>query len=235
MLEIKTFKSGLISNTIFAVYKRLEDEVINKKNIVILKNVFEKDLLQQIKLKVFNWGKGASPSNPTNSLKSNWHRIDNNPLQSENMHIFHAYNFVNNRLDCSKDLWEIFLPMKKLQEKLSNTSLSLPQESKELSVRPQVLHYPSGGGFFDWHIHPLLPQKVGLILSLSDKGADFNSGGTAFRVGDKLVNIESNHEIGDIAIFRYDVDHAVTKVDLDKKKIDFNNSKGKWSFILPYY
>ena len=34
----------------------------------------------------------------------------------------------------------------------------------------KIIHYPPGGGFFDWHTHPRFPTNYGLILNLSKKG-----------------------------------------------------------------
>lgn len=119
--------------------------------------------------------------------------------------------------------------MKRLQECISETNLNTTPKASGIAVRPQFIHYPSGGGYFDWHEHPFLPQKVGLILSLSEKGVDFNTGGTMFKVDDKTTSIESEHQIGDIAIFRYDIIHRISPIDEDSNSVNFFHSKGKWS------
>ena len=31
--------------------------------------------------------------------------------------------------------------------------------------RFQFIHYPKGGGFFDWHEHPRYPVNYGMILN----------------------------------------------------------------------
>lgn len=76
---------------------------------------------------------------------------------------------------------------------------------------------------------------MGLIMSLSDYGEDFENGGTRFATPDgNIVDIEGHHTIGDIAIFRYDLPHQVTPCD-PEADLDFDRSNGRWSMILPYY
>ena len=49
-------------------------------------------------------------------------------------------------------------------------------------LHPQIIQYPAGGGMFGRHQHPLEPQRVGLILGISERGADFKTGATDFEV-----------------------------------------------------
>ena len=72
-------------------------------------------------------------------------------------------------------------------------------------LRPQVIHYPRGGGFFGRHSHPLEPQQYGLVLSLTDGPA------TTFHLDDG--DVETEREAGDLTLFRYDIPHSVPMVD----------------------
>lgn len=101
-------------------------------------------------------------------------------------------------------------------------------------MRPIVIHYPRGGGGFPLHTHPFLPQKIGLIVSLSEKKEDFEHGGTRFAVpnGD-IVDIGGEHTIGDIALFRIDLPHNVYPCD-PQAELNFKDPAGRWSMILPY-
>jgi hypothetical protein len=84
------------------------------------------------------------------------------------------------------------------------------------------------------HRHDFLPQKVGLILSLSTRGAEYDHGGTRFASGDRLVDIGGVHDIADIALFRYDLPHAVVPTD-PMAELEPTRPAGRWSMILPYY
>jgi len=215
-------------------FEEIACEVIDKKNIVILKNVFEKEGLLKMRDFVFRWGRDTEPTNPKEQLVSSWHRIDNNPPMSETKHIFHIYNFVDYDHPAGKELLRFAAGMKLIQEALTGLPLDTKMGAKgKYFVRPQVIHYPSGGGFFDWHVHSFQPQKLGLILSVADRRVDFQHGGTRFKIDDKDVGIEEYHQIGDIALFRYDIVHCISPLDPDLPAIDFKSTKGKWSLVLP--
>ena len=98
----------------------------------------------------------------------------------------------------------------------------------------QILHYPSGGGFFDWHLHPRLPVNYGLILNLSKKNLNFNSGGTEIIcTNGKTINVEDYSDIGDLILFKYDLKHRVSHCDPSKDLIfDIN---GRWTAVMPIY
>lgn len=165
-------KNGLIDINEDFIIKN----VIDDKNIFILKNVFEKEKLKSLRNKIFDWGNSIESSNPNPEFffKKSFHRIDNDPETSKTGHIFHAYNITNyNNIQFRNEIESIILPMKILQERISGVSINTTPDANGIAVRPQFIHYPSGGGYFDWHEHPFLPQKAGLILSLSEKGINF--------------------------------------------------------------
>ncbi|PYS91353.1 MAG: hypothetical protein DMF64_12305, partial [Acidobacteria bacterium] len=98
-------------------------------------------------------------------------------------------------------------------------------------MRIKLLHYPAGGGFLAEHQHPLEPQRIGLITSMSRYGTDFTTGGTAFRTPFGRIETTVAHDIGDIILFRYDLPHAVTPVD-EGREMDWDSEAGKWSYVL---
>ncbi len=112
------------------------------------------------------------------------------------------------------------------------------KESK-WALRPQIIHYPRGGGFFDWHRHPRHPVNYGLIASLSEQGREFTSGNTEIRGDDgTVIQIEKHLGKGTVikgtlVLFRYDLEHRVAPCDPDRRMIFDTN--GKWSAILPIY
>ena len=236
MLNVIPVESGLHKHQIIADSEYIIREVIENRNIVILKGAFDARALFNIRQKVFQWGQNSPASNPEDAFEASYHRIDNNPLQSETRHIFHAFNMTKAEgIEFFPSIESIFLPMKALQETVSGKTLNRSPSKNGIAVRPQFIHYPQAGGFFDWHTHPFEPQRVGLILSLSKKNQDFSSGGTSFRYQDQFASIEDEHDIGDIALFRYDLPHRVEPIDEHLDNLDFDNIKGKWSFVLPFY
>jgi len=210
-------------------------------NIVILKQAFEKDFLLDFRKKFVKWSKSVPPVIPTNEpddsyLTNNHHRVDDNPPQSETPHRSHFYNLM--RLDKLPtelliQATKIYSALRDLQNQVSGTNGDFLPTNNPILMRPQVVHYPSGGGFFGEHAHPLKPQSIGLIIGLSRKGIDYKSGGTTFKTPYGFVD-SGNHDIGDITLFRYNLPHAVTVVDPDDK-LDWTSEKGRWTMILPYY
>ena len=98
-------------------------------------------------------------------------------------------------------------------------------------MRLKILHYPAGAGFLTEHSHPLAPQRIGLITSLSQIGEDVTTGATCFQTPSGRVDTTNVHDIGDIVIFRYDLPHEVTMVD-EHQTLDWNSAAGKWSVVL---
>lgn len=211
-------------------------ESVLSGDILILKSVFDADELRHIRQEVFDWGTTTDPvvANPEEA-DSSFHRIDNNPEESGCPHNFHSYNFIfNDTTEIEHVVQPHFDKLRNLQNDLAETEAPFNLQ-KSPCLHPQVIHYPAGGGGFSMHSHPFLPQKMGMILSLSDYGEDFKNGGTRFATPDgDIVDIEGHHTIGDIAIFRYDLPHQVTPCDPDDD-LRFDRPDGRWSMILPYY
>ena len=113
---------------------------------------------------------------------------------------------------------------------------SIPRKSLldlELKINPKIIHYPRGGGYFDWHTHKRYPQNYGLILNLSKKNKDHEQGTTLFKLKGKLFSFEKILNQGDLILFKNNIPHAVSKVD-PYHDLTFND-KGRWTFTMPIY
>lgn len=213
------------------------DEIINQVfegHIVIIKGAFSSEMLLNFRQHLVSWWKN-NPSfphgkSPSSAPEINYHRIDDGLIKSVCPHIFHQFGFNNfehleSFIGNSAQL--IAESMKDLQNKIAGTRFDISLTD----LRLKVLQYPSGGGFLAEHSHPLEPQRIGLILSLSQTGKDFTSGGTFFQTPFGRTDTFAHHDIGDIILFRYDLPHAVAVVD-EGKEIDWNSDAGKWSVVL---
>ncbi|HCO99892.1 MAG: hypothetical protein CL573_05500 [Alphaproteobacteria bacterium] len=201
--------------------------------LALLKGAFPVDLLQNILDGVFAWGQQCAPQRESSV---SFHRIDERPQQSRTPHTFHAYNFLLHpgAIDAKIDtlIRPIFSAMRDLQNAVAGTNAGFEPDAESRFLQPQVIQYPSGGGFFGEHVHPLEPQRVGLIVGLSEKGRDFKNGGTCFRVGGRNYSFEDTHSMGDIILFRYDVPHWITPID-DEEHLDWTRRAGRWTMVLP--
>ena len=100
--------------------------------------------------------------------------------------------------------------------------------------RPQLLQYHRGGGFFSAHIHPFEPMKIGVVLSLSTKGVDYQIGGGGFETSKgEIVDTSNDHDLGDVCLFKYSLKHWVLPTDPDLPLME--DSSGRWSLVVPIY
>jgi hypothetical protein len=207
--------------------------------IVVVKNVFagEAEKLLSLRSLVFEWSQATPPltePDPTTNchcLQAGVSRRQRTP------HIYHSYNFnrisqlpgeLTSRLAC------YFQALAAFQNSLTGNRARLEVFEDGPALHPQLIQYPRGGGLFGRHIHPLDPQRIGLIVGLSRRGIDFTSGGTGFAVDDVVTDIGPHHDLGDVALFRFDIPHWVRPADVSEK-FDWDSEAGRWSMVLPYY
>jgi hypothetical protein len=217
-------------------------DVVMTKGVAVLRGGFDPTYVVKIRDAIMQWSQstpafphGTAIQNVDQNL--NYHRIDGDPAKSSAPHIHHHFNF--NRIDRLSEplksrLFLIYDLMRVLQNRIAGTSAQFSPTGDKYKLRPQVIHYPAGGGFFAEHVHSLEPQRVGMILALSQRGADHVTGATTFAIGNIKIDSSPTHDCGDIILFRYDIPHAVTPVD-PHKTINWNSSAGRWSMVLPYY
>ncbi len=125
-----------------------------------------------------------------------------------------------------------FRPMAAFHSRLVGENAGFSVDADTPGYRPQIIHYPRGGGYFDLHEHPHLPMRYGMILNLSRKGEDFKRGQTYFMVGKEKISIDAQHLIGDLCVFRYDLKHGIDPVDPEFGDYKWDES-GRWTAILP--
>ena len=215
----------------------ISDRVMNQKQIVILKNAFPASMLGFIKTAVLKWGR-ETPLAPADDFRGNYHRQRAMVSRLQQApHVFHDYNFNDMRALSSAlepELRGLFEPLRDLYNGLTGNQTALEIPASGPYVHPQIIHYPSGGGFFGRHWHNLQPQKLGFIVSLSKLGTDYRNGGTQFDIDGEVVDTEGLVEIGDICIWRYDYHHWVTQSDL-QDKFDWNSDNGRWVATYAFF
>jgi hypothetical protein len=201
--------------------------------VVILKGAFDPRMMLDYRAALTRWARDNATfphgTSPGAFPDINFHRIDDGVIKSVCPHVFHQFGFNTiEKLDeyIGKPSLEIAESMRVLQNRIAATDFSLSLTG----VRLKVLHYPAGGGFLTEHSHPLEPQRIGLITSLS-RIEDVTTGGTCFRTPAGRVDTTHAHDVGDIVVFRYDLPHEVTMVDEDKT-LNWDSELGKWSVVL---
>ena len=209
-------------------------DLLSEGRIVVLKSAFSAEAMLAFRNALRRWSNENPPyphgKSPNSTPDANYHRIDDGSYKSAIDHVFHQYAF--NTLERLEDyvrepVKSVGGAMLQLQNAVGETDFAFSLQG----MRLKVLHYPSGGGFLNQHVHPREPQRVGLILSLTRNGKDIRSGGTIFVSPFGVVDIAADHDIGDIALFRYDLPHGITAIDEDRT-IDWDSDAGKWSVVL---
>jgi len=202
--------------------------------IVILKNAFSADLMRELRRALVEWARThpqyPQGKSPNSTPLENYHRVDDGTIRSALPHIFHQFGL--NSID------QLIPPLREPANVVAQAMLDVENEVAgthfdfSLSgLRMKVLHYPAGGGFLDEHIHPLEPQRVGLILSASKLDTDVGTGGTYFLSPFGRVEADAYHDIGDLILFRYDIPHGVSRVD-EHRALNWRSEAGKWSVVL---
>ena len=211
--------------------------VIDEGQIVLLKSAFPDAMLSDLRAAVAAWGREVAAAE-ADDFAGNYHRRRAMVSRLQQApHVFHDYNF--NDLgsvpaDLQATLLDLFKPLRGLYRDLTGTQTAFTVPRAGPYVHPQIIHYPSGGGFFARHWHNLQPQQLGFIVSLSQRGRDFRNGGTCFEIEGEVVDLEDRQEIGDICIWRYDHQHWVTQSDL-RDKFDWDSEAGRWVATYAYF
>ncbi len=229
LLEGRINDGAIVAEESLTHVKRL----IDAGQVVILKEVFSPQVMLDYRRAVSRWRDSTPPypdgQSPDSAPDVNYHRADKGVIKSPIPHIFQQYGFnTPERLESyvgepTRMIADLMLG---LQNSVAGTSFDISLTG----MRVKLLHYPAGG-YLAEHQHPLEPQRVGLIASMSRVGADFTSGGAFFRTPFGIVDTSADHDIGDIILFRYDLPHAVTPVD-EGRAIDWSSDTGRWSFVL---
>ncbi len=228
-------KDGVIATTMARA--EIVERVMARGELVILKGVFPDEMATAIKTAVADWGRGIDPAE-VDDFAGNYHRRRVHVARIQQApHVFHDYNF--NELgalpaELQATLRPLFEPLRELYNALTAHDVQFQIPATGPYVHPQLIHYPSGGGFFARHWHNLSPQKLGFIVSLSRRGRDFRNGGTCFEIDGQVVDTEAHQEIGDILVWRYDHHHWVTQSDL-RDKFDWTSDAGRWVATFAYF
>lgn len=211
--------------------------VMDAGEIVMLKGAFQDAMLTDLRTAVADWGRQV-PAADVDDFAGNYHRRRAMvSRQQQAPHVFHDYNF--NALgdmpaELQTKLRGLFEPLRGLYRDLTGAETRFEVPATGAYVHPQVIQYPSGGGFFARHWHNLHPQQLGFIVSLSKRGRDYRGGGTCFEINGEIVDLEGRQDVGDICVWRYDHQHWVTQSDL-ADKFDWDRDDGRWVATYAYF
>ena len=217
--------------------------LVQSGQIVVLKHALPTPEIGMLRQAVFEWGQSVPAS--TGSIRGNndlhdhphsWHGhlawpVDRHPP----LRLWHGYAFAlqDHGVDAAitSQVGWLFHAMRDLHHRLTGMQ-TLGSGGTGDALRPQIMHYPSGGGARCWEQHRGNPAVISQVASLSERGSDFHVGGTVFESAGHIVDTSDRHGIGDICLFRSDLWHAVTPVD-PADPLDLRSQRGRWTAVLP--
>jgi hypothetical protein len=209
-------------------------KMISDGQVIIIKEVYDKNILNSVKTEIFDFGQNNPESNPKREAKIvNFHRIDNNhPLMSVKR-IAHFFRYSYHDQEATS-IFKLIHPLNILRNSIAglNKDYTFYSHNEGFLSQPAALHYPVGGGYMSAHVDPVDPQKVEMVLSLSERGVDFQEGGLSIFIDNKWQDVEKFVSFGDICMFRPDIPHRVNPID-PNIKLNWCNNAGRWTIFSP--
>ncbi len=202
---------------------------LSEGRVLLFKGAFHELDMRELRAQVFAWSGSLPVAGFDEDIGVggiNFHREDKCSKQSSLPHCFHQYGFG--------DLAGLAEPLGSLlnrygpallifQNALAGTKYNFSPEQ----LRIKFLQYFSGAGFLANHKHCFLPQKVGLLASVSQRGVEYQTGGLVFDTSYGEVDTSELFEIGDIIVFPYDLPHEVVMID-PGFQTDWGSGSGRW-------
>lgn len=236
-MKITILAGKLVNNEVTA-----EEDVstitsrIQSGEIVVIRDVFDKNELLALRDRIHEFGTSTPEFNPDRTANTvNFHRIDNNHPKMMVRRIAHFYRFSYHNSD-EAGVFKFMHPINILRNQVAGLprDYTFYNDDDGFLSQPAMLHYPAGGGYMMTHVDPLHPQQVELVLLLSERGTDFQTGGLkAKSISDEdFVDIEGQLKIGDICMFRPDIPHGVEAIDKEMP-LDWKQSRGRWIMFSP--
>lgn len=218
-------------------YEDLYDLVMNEE-VVVLQNLFPKEQLEEVRALTHQWGNNTPQGPLMDYNPDNNHAVLSGiSKRQKTSHNYHTYNF-NSILDmpepAKSKLLAVVEPLRIFQNRLTRNDAQYTEDEEGFQLHPQIIHYPSGGGHLDQHTHAFDPQRVGLILGISERGKDFGQGATYFEVKGEHQSSDLVHNIGDLLLFKFDIPHGISKID-EEETLDHASERGRWTLVMPYY
>lgn len=172
---------------------------------------------------------------PISHGAANNYRINFDDERAQVRAWFHVWSFFT----WNQDLFNLYERYRSVYH-LRNLVCGLPpatflQREPELgcAARLSVQFYPSGKGYFSAHTDPYdVHQLVVPIMSMSKRGADFETGGNYLvRLNGERIYTEDMTEPGDILLFNARCTHGVETIDAGQNT-DPMSAKGRWIMLF---
>jgi hypothetical protein len=208
-------------------------EIIKRSGVVVLKSVFPKETILNIRKSVFQYFQDNPPSNPPiNNKTVNYWRRDDDPKKSavKRVNQFYSSFYWNDDLLGERKMLQSM-------SRLKHIIAGLPEEftftgnTEGYITYPTITHFPLGGGYLNKHKDPENIQFCVIIASMSTRGEDYKSGGVFVEQGGVKIDIDGLLDAGDIYLINPSIVHGVDPIDLDSDGVQWNKLPGRWTLF----
>ncbi len=213
--------------------------LIERPEAIIVKQMFPKDKILEIRNKAFENGLQEEPSwHPLLDDCPDYHRLHDNYPQAyvkQKFHGFYKHNWKNDNSILFEEFKEIF-QLKNYLGGFENDSFLTNKPSDGVIPRINIHHYPKGGGYQSEHIDPSGDfAKIQTLILASQFGEDYQTGGLYARTE---LNSSKNYfdphgEIGDMVVISPAIPHGVDYID-NEEEYSWKTNDGRW-LILPLF
>ncbi len=211
-----------------------------KGDSLIIKNVFDKKEIIDLKDSIFNIEKNQEEKNfrmldecpnfHVSNKKNNIAPVKDNYDETAHSHYFFRWNKdeinIFKKFDKIWDLIKIFSGLEKDSYKLN--------KPKDLILdRIQIIRYPLNEGYITTHCDASAWQKLNIGICFNEQGKEFNEGGLyLLDKNDKKINIEGKLEIGDCFCWIPTIFHGVDIPKLtNHNNKNWNSKSGRWQAL----
>ncbi len=207
---------------------------IDKPDVYIVKEMFPKELIKDLRKSTFKWGLNTEPRwMPLFDNCKNYHRLhDNYPkaFVKQKFHGFYYHGWLNDNL-----IFDTFMKIFHLKSMLGGYATDdflKNKPSDGVVARVVVHHYPKGGGYQSEHVDPHHKHSmVQTLIVASNYGIDFKKGGVYIRPKKNRIFLDKYTKAGDMIIMSTRYPHGVEKID-SQYNYSWEINSGRW-IIMP--
>ena len=230
-------------NKIIIDMNKESDELIENiclGDALIIKKVFHKDALIELRNKIYNLEKNeeeknlrmleSCPNFHVSNKKNKLTPIQDNYDETAHSHYFFRWNRDNLKIfEYFNPIWELIKIFSGLNKNEYNNNT--PQDL--IIDRIQVLRYPLNEGYITTHCDVSAWQKLNIGICLNENGKDFQTGGLyLLDKNENKVNVEKKLELGDCFCWTPTIFHGVYIPKLEGvKNLNWNSNSGRWQAL----
>lgn len=200
---------------------------------IIFKDFIKQTTSNNVKDEMISFAKLNQENNNYFDFETNFVTLNSGVSKlQKTLHLYRSINF-NKVLNNDPKMNTSFIVFRKMLDFYNlfvETKYEFNKIVKNHKIIPQCMQFMSGGGFLATHVHKYLPQKIGLILNLTNTKKDEIDSSIQFDSNSTIIDTYSDFMQGDLLVFNYKQPHWVTPCNINQP---ICNNKGLFIMTLP--